>query len=204
MLQIDWSDYTGVSTADAAAALSQVMEAALPRMSSITFAEPTQQPGRSIVPDPDLAALFPTTIGGQPVTASTRIRPATCSSTSRPDPKAQAAVQQITDQLSAQGKTVDDMSFGSGQVTLGDKSATIPAFRVKGGDAAQFVDAALALTASGQADPRSSTTQVAGRDVTVTQDGDAGAKSYIFPSGEVLWFVTADEPTLSEIIGAIH
>ena len=120
------------------------------------------------------------------------------------NPEAAAVLQQFTDQLSAQGKTVDDMSYGNGQVKLGDKAANILAFRIKGGDATPFLDAALALFASGQADPRSSKAQVAGRDVTVSQDGDAGPKSYIFASGEVLWLVTAEDPALSEIIGAIH
>jgi hypothetical protein len=203
VLEMDWDDYAGVSKADLKAALTQVMGAALPRMSSITFAEPTQQPGPSLVPDPDLAALFPATIGGQPVTVNT-MQASYILSFFASSPEAQGAIQHLSDQLAAQGKTVDDLSYGNTQVTLDDKSVSIQALRVKGGDAAAIMDATLALTTSQMTSPQTSTAQVAGRDVTVTQDGDAGTKTYALPSGEVIWFVQADEPALSEVIGALH
>jgi hypothetical protein len=196
VLQIDWEDFTGKAPdADVSAALKGLMEAALPRMASVVFTEPTAVPMPSFRSDPDLAARFPATVGGQPLTPQTAYLADLMTDPATQSPELVAA-------LTAMGKTVDDVTFGQASIP-GDSGGEISAFRVIGADANAFLDQAVALSAAGTDGAQMGTAQVAGRDVRTITDA-SGEVTYVLPTGDVVWEVVAQEPALSEIIGALH
>jgi hypothetical protein len=202
VLEISWNDYEGLAPdVDIEAALTQLTEAALPRMSAITFAEPTPQPMPSFRSDAELVAMFPTTIAGQPVQAGTFMFTDLIASFPS-DPDNQATIDRLTETLAAQGRTLDDVSIGQAYISLPDGLASIVAARVRGGDAKALVDAMGPLMASSLESPQLAPGQVAGRDVTIATGAD-GAKMYFLASGDVLWQVSAEEPVLSEIISLL-
>jgi len=199
VLQLSWADYNAVSNADIGEALTRLTEAALPRMSTITFAEPTQQPFPSFRTDPDLAAMFPDTINGQALAPQTYY----LSDLLALFGDSNDMVQQIEAQLSTQGKTLEDVTGGQVQVPGTDPAASIAALRIRGADVAGFTDAMLPLISTSIENATMGTANVAGRDVRTITDPSDGAVTYVLPSGEVIWLVVAQEPVLSEIIGAL-
>ena len=162
VLQIQWDDYAGkAAKAKVAAALKQVMEAARPRMASISFAEPSQRPAPSYRTDVDLAAMFPKTINGQPVTPQTYYLEdlfAAFGDTNEMGP-------QIAAVLATQGKTLDDVTGGLFQVPNTDPAASLSALRVIGADAATLVDPLLPLFSASTQGATIASATVAGRDV---------------------------------------
>ena len=100
--------------------------------------------------------------------------------------------------LDAQGKTLDDVSAAFAFTS--DAAASIIAIRVAGGDAAPVAQALLTALSGGQ-DFEAAPGDVAGRDVTVLSTDDGS--TYLYVNGDVAWFVDAEEPALSEIIGAL-
>ena len=117
VLQFSWDDWEGLAPdVDIEAALTQVMEAALPRMSSITFAEPTPQPMPSFRTDSELVAMFPTTIAGQPVEAGSFMFTDMLAAFPS-DPESQASIDRLTEILASQGRTLDDVSIGQAYIS---------------------------------------------------------------------------------------
>lgn len=167
---------------DPKVALQGLGELAFPRLA--TLAIPTPTPAVVIQQDAELAALFPTEIGGAPVTVQTMVQGLTM------DPAQQAQVEEL---LASQGKTLADVSLGFAYSV--DPSYNITALRVRGADVSAFVGPFLAMSgANGSPTPA----QVAGKDVTVVSLSN-GTTPHVYPKDDVIWLVSAEEPILTEV-----
>ena len=156
-----------------------------------TLPPPPPPPTQAPVPhaDPDLEALFPQTVGGQPLTIQSQAASETLSSDSE-------GAAELLAQLAADGKTIDDVFFATGYTA--DYKSFIYAIRVAGVDAAKYAPLLLAsMGAGGQQAPG----QVAGKDVTVVTTDSSS--QYFYPRNDVIWVVGAIEPALSEIFAAL-
>ena len=176
---------------DLEAAVTALGELAVARAADLPSA-PTPVAVPSFEADPELEALFPDTIGGQPLSVESMAGSQIAGSAAS---EGFAAVQATLD---AQGKTLDDVSAAFAFTS--DAAASIIAIRVAGGDAAPVAQALLTALSGGQ-DFEAAPGDVAGRDVTVLSTDDGS--TYLYVNGDVAWFVDAEEPALSEIIGAL-
>lgn len=172
----------------------QLGERLVARAASFDVAAPTPEPIGADAQleshaDPDLEALFPSTVGFQPLLATSMSGELLLMS-------GEEALQPVTDALAAQGLTISDVSIGS--ANSADYATTIQALRVKGGDARALEPFMVQLVAQGA---EQSQGEVAGKPVTVI--ASSGGSQYIYTSGEVVWLVKAAEPALSEIIAAL-
>lgn len=188
---------------DVPAAVRTVTEAALGRIGSVELPPtPTQQPQPSFMGDAELQALMPTTVGGQPLESQTFSGQDLAAQIDPEDPDDQAEFQTLVDALAAQGRTLDDLSAGFAYYSSEDSSGGLTAVRVRGLDIDAFVDDLLPLLVTGLDDPQRTPGQVAGRDVTIVTDGPDGpdaSRQYVYPKGEILWVVVAEEPALTEL-----
>ncbi len=166
---------------DPEVALMGLGELAFPRLA--TLAIPTPTPLVVVQEDPELATLFPSEIGGAAVTPQTMAQGLTIDEEQRPQ------LEQI---LATQGKTLADVSAGFAFSM--DPPFSITAIRVKGADAGALRDPFLSMNDSvGAPTPA----QVAGKDMVVaTVNGQA---QHVYPKGDVVWLVAAQEPILTEI-----
>jgi hypothetical protein len=181
----------------AQAALTSLAELALPRMATMALPTPIPpEPAPSFFGDAELQAIFPTEIGGKPVTVQTLSGADLVAQSDPNDPEDQAQRQQLEALLAAQGRTIDDVSVGFG-FSFEPPPYGISAVRVKGGDIAPFVPQLLPLLTTGMDNPQQTEGQVAGKTVTVLTSGATTA--YAYPRNDVLWVVTAEEPVLTEI-----
>jgi hypothetical protein len=152
---------------------------AIPRLETLVIPTPTP----FVQQDAGLAALFPTEIGGSPVSVQTMTEGLTMES------EAQA---QVEDLLASQGKTLDDVSAG---FAFGmDPRYLISALRIDGADAAALRDPFLAMSGvEGTPTPA----QVGGKDVLIATI--SGQTQHVYAKDDVLWLVVAEEPTLTEV-----
>jgi hypothetical protein len=172
-----------VEGVDIKAALEGLGALALPRLSTIPTPAPTAAPTPFVQQDAQLAARFPTEVGGKPVEVQTQM------ATPSDDAEEQAAVDAL---LASQGKTMADVS--SGFAFSMDPAYAIFGIRIQGADAGAIRDPFLALSEiAGTLTPG----QVAGKDVgVVAADGQS---QYIYTKDDVIWLVSAEEPILTEI-----
>ena len=204
---------------DVPAALMSLAEAALPRLASIPIPPtPTDEPAPSFYGDSVLAAMVPTEIGGSPVDVQTLSGADILAQSDPSDVYGQAQLQALEDKLAGMGKSINDVSLAFGSFPTADSFGDITAVRVKGADVASVVDDLLPLLLTDVVDPVQTPTVIAGKNVTIVTDGPlqslapAGSpdpsadpyavapdRAYVYPKGEVLWFVTADEPALTEV-----
>jgi hypothetical protein len=177
-----------VEGVDRLAALTDIGALALPRVADVPQPVETDEPSASVLPDPDLAALFPTDIAGSPITVQT-VRGSSILSSDDAD-----TLQAITDALTAHGKTIDDLSAGFGGTD--DGSVQIVALRVQGTDVRPFAQDLIAAFIEGPAPSMTPQGVAAGKDVSsITQDGQ---QVYVYPKDDVLWLVVADGAALAE------
>ncbi len=169
---------------DVEAALLELGELAVARAD--TLPPPAPDPTMPAMDaDPALEALFPQSVGGEPLQVFSLTGAEAIS-----DAEDQAAFAAALQTL---GKTLDDLSIAFGILPTGG----ITAIRVAGADATAFVGplveqqygAAVEMTPA----------QVAGKDVTHLPSIPA----YIYPSGDVVWIVQAEEPALTEVFTAL-
>ncbi len=182
------------------ATLEALASTAIPRLPSIPTpsagpdASPQPLPSLSANADPELAAMFPSAIGGQPVQAQTyTARELAANGMNK------ATLKAIKSGLAAVGKTLDDMTFGYSTYGAGDLTAV----RVKGVDAASIEPQVLRLLLSGFKHPRQTPTKLHGKKVIKVTDGKASKSAeptYFYTHGDVLWEVKAPEPDLAEIL----
>ena len=153
-------------------------------------------------PDNDLAALFPKTVAGAPLTVTTRTGQDFAASSGQGDETAQAQEKQLTDFVASQGKSISDFSigFGGGRTPEGE-TYIVEAFRLKGGDANAVETALLPLLAAGGPAPQTSQVQVGGRTMSKVLGLAAvgGQDAYLYPKNDVVWLVSATDPILTEI-----
>jgi hypothetical protein len=181
---------------DSRATIMQLGETLVSRAASLggpAAAEPIDEGSAEDVAsshaDPELEALFPTSVGGQELEI-----------TSMPpdDISGAEGAEEIEAALAAQGRSLADVTAGSAFAP--DFSSYIFAIRVKGGDAIALLEP-LAAQQAELMDAEMSTSEVAGKPVTVL--AGASGTQYVYANGEVLWLVFATEPALSEIMAAL-
>jgi hypothetical protein len=186
---------------DKLAALQGLGALSLPRIAALPEPVETEGPPEpTFIPDTELEALFPTEIGGTPLTIESM--QGTSAFTDEDVPQA------VLDALASQGKTLDDLSVATAYSfdaeTMG--ILVITAFRVRGADMTAMADAFVAVL-NGEEPPAEQTpAQVGGKAVTVlrpTTDSADDELQYIYPKGEVLWVVGATEPALSEVFSKL-
>jgi len=156
-----------------------------PEADPATVAEPVP-PSTS---DAELAALFPTSIAGEAVSVQTMAGDEISFATDVPE-----ASSQLEALLAAQGITLDDVVVG---VAL-TPTASIIAYQFAGADAAAFMDLVVSLAGG---DGVAEAGSVAGKDVTVV--ALPTATRYIYPRGDIIWGVAAEDPVLTEIFEAL-
>ena len=181
-----------VEQGDSLAPLRQLGEVAVGRAAQLP-APATPEPAPSFKADEELAGLFPESVGGQPLQVQTA---------SGEDIFLQSedteALQQIEELLVANGLTPSDLSIGIGYPA--DMSSSVSALRFPGVEASAFVDGVITSIGGGEAAERSDA-QIAGKDVIKLTIGEL--VQYLYPKDEVIWAVTAQEPTLTEIFEAL-
>jgi hypothetical protein len=203
---------------DIPAALMSLAVTGLPRLASIPVPPtPTDEPQPSYFGDAELAAMVPTEIGGSPVDVQTMSGADILGTFDPTDPYSQAQLQSLEDQLSGMGKTIDDMSLALGSFPTDTSFGDITAVRLKGADIASVVSDLVPLLFTDVVDPVQTPTVIAGKNVIILSDGPlesaapgspaasvdpyavAPDRAYLYPKGEVLWSVSADEPALTEV-----
>ncbi len=200
---------------DVQAALTGLAEAGLPRLAGIPLPpEPSFAPEPSYFGDAELEALMPTEIAGAPVDIQSMSGADILAQADPTDTASQDILQQLQDALATKGKTMDDLSVAFASFATEDAFGGITAVRLKGADIAQFKDDLLPLLLNDVLDPQQTPTTIAGKPVIIVTDGpleslSPGAsldpyavgsdRAYMYPKGEILWFVSADEPALTEV-----
>jgi hypothetical protein len=107
-----------------------------------------------------------------------------------------ASTKPLADLHTGLGKSPSDLSFAFASDVSGKLGVTFGAYRIKGVDASVWLP--LLLAASIQQTPGTTTTQVniGGRDVTRIQAAEGSQGSYVYPRGDVLFFVSSEDETL--------
>jgi hypothetical protein len=185
-----WLVITGFD-GDVKAALTELGELAVSRSASLP-PPPEPEPVADLHADPALEALFPTALGGQPLT----VQSAAGSVLAQGDEESR---RQIEEALASVGKTLADVTLAVAFTP--DFSGSVTAFRIAGADAAALLPTVLALQAGGDG-----VTQTPGRvgakDVVVVEGVGAGTQ-YYYTKDDVVWVVQAQEPALTEIFDAL-
>ncbi len=190
---------------DAAAAAQVLAELALPRLAAVPTpstavastapASPAASvPAPSIAPLSGLAALYPTEIGGRPVTLDREMTGQEFLSQIIAFPTME---RRVTRALERRDLSVDDLSFAIGGTPSG---STIVAFRVEGGRIRPLVNTlleSLAMERTGQEIPAET---VAGKEAfEVTGGFLISGQGIAYAAGEVLWLVFPEGDEQSEI-----
>jgi hypothetical protein len=149
----------------------------------------------SFAPDTDLAAKFPQTVDGQPVTdVQTLFYVDLLRLQQTPD----SQIEAVRQAFAPFGINLDTVSDGSARATVDGENVRLNALRAAGADAsnviAHFSEIGAALnTALGQPVPSSAPTQtqanVGGKNVTLSTDAD-GTVTYLYPSGDTIWIIS--------------
>jgi cyclophilin family peptidyl-prolyl cis-trans isomerase len=162
--------------------------------------EPSPVPAPSFVGDPDLVAMFPEQLGGEPLSVSSFTGQEILSQSSADNP----GIQELVAALATQGKTLDDLTLASALQETDNGAASIVAIRVKGADAFSLLDRIGALI-TGYADLQATPGEVGGKQVSVLTDGpDNGQqRAYGYANGEVLWIVQATQGLEQELLAAL-
>jgi len=204
---------------DVPAALVHLAVAGLPRLAAIPVPpSPSPEPAPSFYGDAELAAMVPTDIGGSPVDTQTMSGADILANADPSDPYLQAQLQALEDKLAGMGKSINDLSLAFGSFPTADSFGGITAVRLKGSDIGTVANDLLPLLLTDVLDPVQTPVIIAGKHVNIVTDGplesspptlapDATVdpfavtqdRAYVYPKGEVLWFVTADEPALTEV-----
>lgn len=182
-----------------------VPTAAAPTLALPTGALPTDAlpttglPGSSIaIPsfnsDPELEAIFPKTIAGQPVT---NIQSARFLDVLTAFGSSQDEVQKFVAAMQAVGIDASRVAFASGSVQLNGNNVQIQALRTPGGEAAKAITQLAAVFQSTVPPLKQAT--VGGKSVLVDDAGD-GTGDYYYANGEIAWFLSSVDAATAETV----
>jgi hypothetical protein len=171
------------------------------RLASIPLPSPsvapvtTPGPAASFGGAADLVALFPTTIGGQPVTPGAVVGQQIALIVTD-----ETRLGLLTTGLASLGKTLDDVDIAV--------AGTLIAIRIHGVSASDAMTVLLPFLEASATTPVMAMTSVAGKPVLKITDGpDSPAATadatYVYPKDDVIWAVKATDPTLTEILTAL-
>ncbi len=195
---------------DIQGALTGLASLAVPRLADVPI--PTEIPEPSSIGDPVLQALIPTTVGDAEMVVDVYTA-GDLAADDPDDPGAAASLAELEALVTAHGRSLDDVSFANAYFATDTAYGDLFAIRVAGADVAGFQDELTDLILQ-IVDPVRTTSTIAGKEVTVVTEPPAPGESpaasedpfaiplppsYVYPSGEVLFIVSADEPELSQL-----
>jgi hypothetical protein len=149
--------------------------------------------------DPDLAARFPKTVDGQPVTNVQTFRFMEILTAIQTD---QAQIDQFTAVLTQAGIDPNTITFGTAQCTVGGSTKNIQAIRSPGGDANRFLQSLAAIAQATGSPIALSPANIGGKNVQVATSGSSA--DYYYPNGDIAWFLSGvDAATAATILAAL-
>ena len=156
----------------------------------------------SFAGDPTLAAKFPTTVGGKPVsTPQTALYGSLFQFTG-----GTYEAQQFAAAMTSIGVDPNTVSYGAATVELSE-TTNITAIRTPNYSAAQFLAALPQLTAIFSPDepaPVIGQVSIAGKTITTATDADE-TTTYYYASGDTIWTTSASDPAdLTAVFTAIQ
>jgi hypothetical protein len=145
--------------------------------------------------DPELAAKFPTTVDGQPVTNVQTFRFMEILAAFQTP---QATIDQFIAFANQAGIDPNSITFGTAQCTVGGSSESIQAIRSPGGDANRFIQSLAAIAQATGSPITLSPANVGGKNVQVANPGDSA--DYYYPNGDTAWFLSGVNATTAATI----
>ncbi len=152
--------------------------------------------------DPALAARFPQTVAGQPVTDVKTYSFIAFFQAFGTDAETQAEVQAEVAALTGAGIDATTLAIGNGVATVNGTPVEVGAFHTPGADSGKLLSVWAQLAAIGnpdQAPPTVGQATVGGKNVTTFTD-DTGSVSYAYVQGDVLWLVDTTDPAEAEAV----
>jgi hypothetical protein len=159
--------------------------------------------------DPELAAKFPTQIGGQPVKDVQTVNFIEfMTAFSGDDPEEMTKVQAFVQLLANNNINAGQLAFGSANATVNDEDVELQAFRTPGVPATTFIGLWPQLSQIDQSGdntpPTVGTATIAGKTVTTFTNSD-GDVTYVYPSGDIAWSVdSTDQAVLDAVFAAVQ
>ena len=148
--------------------------------------------------DPELAARFPDTVGGEPISVQS-FRGDTFMAGGGTDPSFTAFLDSV-------GADLDDVSIAFGGAMSGESILTMAAFRVLGADEDQLETEFLAASEAEGDIEGLAQTSIGGKDVWSAADATGampGAAMYIYVKDDTVYFLTGTEEQAAEILAAL-
>ena len=148
--------------------------------------------------DPELAARFPDTVGGQPISVQS-FRGDTFMAGGGADPSFTAFLDSV-------GAELDDVSIAFGGAMSGESLLSVAAFRVLGANEDQLETEFLAATQAEGDIEGLAQTSVGGKDVwsgADTTGATPGLSMYIYVKDDTVYFLTGTEEQAAEILAAL-
>jgi hypothetical protein len=167
-------------------------------------------PGAALAQDEpaptDLAAAFPDTVGGTELAVEVLDGPAWLERQDASTADGQLVVQRTEELVAATESSIDDLTIASAIHHPGEgDQATISAVQVAGADAGDVVRPSIALLLGDIANPAIRIRALGSKQVLRVSDADLPG-SYpktVYPFGDTVWVVEAEQPALLEIVEAL-
>jgi hypothetical protein len=157
-------------------------------------------------PAADLAADFPDTLGGNELAVETFAGQAWLERMDAASPEGQAVAEKTQALLDAAGASIDDLTIATALYEPSDGNhAAITAVEIAGASAADLVSPTIGLLLGDVANPAISVRQLGSRHILRVADADQpGAyPRTVYPMGDTVWVVEAEQPVLLEIVEAL-
>ena len=147
--------------------------------------------------DPDLAARFPDTVGGQPLTIQS-MRGDQMEAFGGTDPTFQEFLDSV-------GAELSDVSFAFGAVMSADDPFSVGAFRVLGASQEDLEREFVAASEDAGDISGLEDASVGGKDVLTGVDpsGDSTMQFYLYTKDDTLYFLTGSEEQATEVLEAL-
>lgn len=147
--------------------------------------------------DPELAARFPDTVGGQPLQVQS-MRGDTFMSVGGSDP----AFEEFLDSVDAE---LSDVSVAFGGAASGDSILSVGAFRILGASEDDLEREFIAASEDAGDITGLEQANIGGKDVWTAVDpsGETGASVYLYTKDDTLYFLTGTEEQAEEILEAL-
>jgi hypothetical protein len=147
--------------------------------------------------DPELAARFPDTVGGQPLSVQS-FRGDVFMQAGGSDPSFDAFLESV-------GAELDDVSVAFGTSMSAESPLTVGAFRILGASEDDLEREFIAASEESGGVSGLEQTSVGGKDVWSATDpsGTAGMSVFIYTKDDTLYFLTGNEEQVAEILAAL-
>lgn len=174
---------------------------AAPTVATVATAQPSAPSvGGLAIPsfagDPDLAAKFPKTVAGKPVTNITTARFVDFMTAFQVP---QAEIDKDRADFAAIGVNLDTLILGLGQATVGTSMVQIQATRAPGMDAVQLLPVAAKLSEQNPTD-KVTTETVGGKSASVIRDEGGYASLWLYAKDDIIWQVNTSSKDVADAV----